>query len=125
MVKHKHETYKKALELEMEKVVQELQSVGRINPDNPNDWEAVATDLNDPNRHSADLNEEADDSAAYADNIAILENLEVRFNEIKDALQRIEDGTYGICEVSGKEIEPERLNANPAARTSKEHLNEA
>ena len=36
--------------------------------------------------------------------------------EIDAALQRIEDGTYGICEVCGKPIGAERLNALPWTR---------
>jgi RNA polymerase-binding protein DksA len=35
--------------------------------------------------------------------------------EIDAALKRIEDGTYGKCEVCGKEIGEERLEANPWA----------
>jgi RNA polymerase-binding protein DksA len=35
--------------------------------------------------------------------------------EIDAALKRIEDGTYGICTVCGKEIAPERLEAYPWA----------
>ena len=34
-------------------------------------------------------------------------------NKIKEALQRIENGTYGICEVCKREISEERLNARP------------
>ncbi len=37
--------------------------------------------------------------------------------------RRIEDGTYGVCTVSGEEIETERLEADPAAKTCKAHLN--
>lgn len=36
--------------------------------------------------------------------------------EIDEALRRIQDGRYGICEVSGKPIEKERLKALPYAR---------
>ncbi len=36
--------------------------------------------------------------------------------EIDDALQRIEEGTYGICEGTGKSISKARLNAQPWAR---------
>lgn len=36
--------------------------------------------------------------------------------EIDDALQRIEDGTYGICEGTGKPIPKARLRAQPWAR---------
>ena len=33
--------------------------------------------------------------------------------KIKDALQRLEDGTFGICEECGEEISEERLMARP------------
>ncbi len=38
--------------------------------------------------------------------------------EINDALERIEEGTYGICEGSGKPIPKARLEAIPWARYS-------
>jgi RNA polymerase-binding transcription factor DksA len=41
-------------------------------------------------------------------------------NEINQALARIEDGTYGICEVTGKEIPAQRLKAIPWTRFSRE-----
>src|SRR6266481_4579149 len=36
--------------------------------------------------------------------------------EIDEAIDRIEAGTYGICELTGKPIPPERLTAIPWAR---------
>lgn len=44
--------------------------------------------------------------------------------EIDDALQRIEDGTYGVCELTGKPIKPERLEELPWARHSIEAARE-
>lgn len=41
--------------------------------------------------------------------------------EIDAALKRIEDGTYGVCEVDGNDIEFERLQALPWARTHVNH----
>ena len=38
--------------------------------------------------------------------------------EIDEALDRIRDGTYGICELTGKHIEPARLEAIPWTRFS-------
>ncbi|HMP71987.1 MAG TPA: TraR/DksA C4-type zinc finger protein [Kiritimatiellia bacterium] len=38
--------------------------------------------------------------------------------EIDEALRRIEQGAYGVCEVSGEQIERERLKALPFARCS-------
>jgi RNA polymerase-binding transcription factor DksA len=109
--------YKSKLEAEMKELVSELQRIGRINPDNPNDWEAVGADLGQP--HSADSNEEADDVEEYGEHVAIIDQLEIRFNKIREALERIEQGTYGICKVCEKNIEKERLEANPAATTCK------
>jgi len=34
-------------------------------------------------------------------------------NKIREALQRIEDGTFGICENCGEEIELKRMEARP------------
>lgn len=44
-----------------------------------------------------------------------------RIQEIDDALRRIEAGTYGLCEGTGKPIEPKRLRATPWARYSLEY----
>ena len=41
--------------------------------------------------------------------------------EIHDALERIQDGTYGICEGTGKPISKPRLEASPWARYSIEY----
>ena len=38
--------------------------------------------------------------------------------EIEEAMRRIKAGTYGICEMTGKPIEPARLNAIPWTRFS-------
>lgn len=40
--------------------------------------------------------------------------------EVDFALERLENGTYGVCEVSGDEISERRLRANPLARLSLE-----
>ena len=40
-----------------------------------------------------------------------------RLEQINAALQRIERGVYGICAKCGKEIDPRRLDAEPAAMT--------
>ena len=37
-------------------------------------------------------------------------------DEVEAALQRLTDGTYGLCEVCGKPIGAARLEAMPAAR---------
>ena len=99
---------------------EELATVGKVNPDNPDDWDATSNKIE---VDSADENEVADKIEELEENKAILQQLEPQLNEVKSALQRIEDGSYGICEVSGEPIERERLEANPSARTSIKHMN--
>ena len=107
--------FKKRLEEELQILEGELKSVGRRNPDNKNDWEPTPSDLKPD---MADDMEVADSIEEYETNAGILKQLEIRYNDIKSALKRIADDTYGVCEISGKPIEKERLEANPAARTS-------
>lgn len=108
--------YKQRLLDEKEKLEKELSTLGRKNPDNLSDWEAVEPDMN---TDTADEEDRADAIQAYETNTAILNNLEIRLADVNLALDKIENGTYGICEVSGGEIEEDRLDANPAAKTSK------
>lgn len=97
----------------------ELATVGRKNPSNPGDWEPVPEDAS----MEPDPNDQADQMEEFGNNNAILVDLEKRYNDVVDALARIDAGTYGICEVSGEQIEEDRLEADPAARTSKAHMN--
>ncbi len=120
MNKKELDFWKGKLLKEQELLLEELKTVGRVNPSNPNDWEPVPAEMDVDN---ADDNEMADMIEGYEGNTAILKQLETQLNEVKAALKRIEDGTYGVCEVSGELIEKERLEANPAARTSLKHMN--
>ena len=52
---------------------------------------------------------------------SLLEQLEAEIGDLDAALRKIDDGTYGTCEVCGREIEPERLEAMPGTRTCIEH----
>lgn len=119
---HNTDEFKVQLEKELETLTHELESLGRKNPNNPSDWEATAED--DPISHPADPSDTADQKEEYEERAGILNQLEIRWNEVKHALERIEKGTYGTCEISGEPIELERLEANPAARTCIAHMNE-
>ncbi len=110
--------YKAILEEEKTRLVSELGSIGRRNPANPADWEAVPGETG----QEADSTDTAEQIDGYETNTAILKELEARYNDVLGALSRIEDGTYGICSVGGEEIEAARLGADPAAKTCKAHL---
>src|SRR6476619_4887978 len=66
-------------------------------------------------QHPAD---QASDTFEREKDLSILERLETDLAEIEAALQRVDDGTYGIDEVTGEPIDPERLSALPTARTN-------
>jgi DnaK suppressor protein len=119
MEKEKQSSYNEKLLANKAKLEKELKSVGRINPDNPMDWEAVPVkfdgDFSDPN-------DKADEIQAFENNTAILKQLETQLLEVNDALAKVEKGDYGTCEVCGEVIADDRLDANPSARTCTEHM---
>ena len=69
-------------------------------------------DLSAYSLHPADM---ATDTYEKEKNIAILSNLSNTLAAINEALYRVEQGTYGICEECGKEISAARLDAMPTA----------
>jgi RNA polymerase-binding transcription factor len=48
---------------------------------------------------------------------ALVDQTRAHLAEVDQALQRVEDGTYGACESCGRPIDPARLEARPVART--------
>jgi len=119
MDKIKIQHFETLLVEELETLDKELRTIGQKNPSNPADWEAK------PDRMDimpADTNEVADSIESYEENTGILKQLEIRYNEVKNALEKIKRGTYGSCELDQKPIELKRLEANPAATTCIEHM---
>ncbi len=110
--------FKTLLENELKTLEAELKTVGRKNPSVKGDWEATNTEDVD----EADDGDVAEKIESYEDNRAIVEQLEIQLQAVKSALKKIEDGTYGICEVGGEKIEDDRLEAIPSATTCKQHM---
>lgn len=114
------EHFKEKLEQEKKLLEGELGSVGRVNPNNPKDWEATPSPID---VMPADKTEVAEQMEEFEERTAIEVELENKLNSIKKALKRIEEGGYGVCEICGEPIEEARLEANPAATTCLKHLN--
>src|SRR5665213_1768453 len=104
MTKKETEYFKQKLVKEKALIVEELKTVGSANPKNPKEWSPTSNDM-DIDR--ADENELADKMEELEDNGGILVSLEKQLKDVDDALDKIEKGTYGICEASGEEIEKE------------------
>jgi DnaK suppressor protein len=92
---------------------------------------AAQTDEND----EADIKREsAEGPREYEDDAQKLTNLEIdgnrvirslnRLNRVERALNKLEEGTYGVSDVSGKPIPRERLEAVPEAICTFEEENE-
>jgi len=68
---------------------------------------------------NADALDEAMEEDAVKENIDIrLADLEKSLEQVQRALAKIEEGTYGICEVTGDPIDMARLEAYPEATTA-------
>jgi RNA polymerase-binding transcription factor DksA len=113
------EYFKNKLEKEKALVEEEIKTVGISDSDNPADFSATSNDMDIDN---ADENELADKLEELGDNKGILDSLEKQLKDINSALEKIANGTYGTSEISGKPIERERLEANPATRTSSKDI---
>ena len=113
--------FKKKLEAELMVVEGELKEIAALNPES-GEWEAKVEDMGTVGP-IADSNEFADQLEEYDEHREELPALAARWSEVKHALEKIDRGTYGFCEEGGDHaIEPERLDANPAARTCQKHM---
>lgn len=103
------ELYKKMLLQLRGKIAGDLQQI-----------EGDSLNGNQPN-HSGELSDVADMATDNYDrelNIGLATNEQQLLNDIDVALKRIEEGTYGVCEIYGTAIPKKRLLAMPYTRLS-------
>ena len=96
----------------------ELRDMGKLNPET-GEWEAIPEELSFP---ESDHNDMADRFENFEARSSMIKTLEPRLNSILKALKDLNKESFGKCEVCKRDIEMTRLEANPAARTCKEHL---
>ncbi len=72
-----------------------------------------STDLSSLPMHMADL---GSDNFEIENTIGLMESERRILSDIEEALQRIEDGSYGVCDGLGETIGKKRLEAIPWAR---------
>jgi len=118
MTKKELERFEAKLIAEKKNLEEELGGIGQRNPNTPGGWEATTGGME---VDAADENEVADKMEELEDNSGIISKLDDQLKEVNMALERIKSGNYGYCEVCGKPIEIERLEANPAAKISIKH----
>lgn len=79
--------------------------------------EADDADYSSVDHHMGDVGSDVEEQEL---NYQLKERTQKFIEEINDALERIENGTYGICLATGKAISKGRLDAVPHTRYSKE-----
>ena len=76
------------------------------------------SELSSYDQHQADMGTETFEREK---DLSILEQVESELGDVEHAISRLDEGTYGTCEVCGKPIPDERLEAMPATRRCIEH----
>lgn len=104
---------KKALLEKREKINEQLSSFAKKSKNIKDNYETEFPHIGDSE------DENADEVAIFEDNLSVEHKLEEDLVSVNKALQKMEDGTYGICHNCGapKTIEIERLRAYPEAET--------
>ncbi len=82
--------------------------------------------FNDPDRTvgNAEDADEASEELLHAENDMQEDNAEDTLGLVEKALAKIDEGTYGICEVGNHPIDAARLEAFPEAETCIEHASQ-
>lgn len=104
-----------ALQAELAALEEELADHGK--PVGEDTWEGSS----ESEGEEADSSDAADNIEELATNIPLVGDLQRRRKDIKSAVRKMKDGTYGACEECGEDIDLDRLEANPAARTCIRH----
>lgn len=111
--------FKKILEKEKTKIENQLKRFAKKS-NKGDDWQPNPSS-EASNIQMAELGEVATAITQMETNLESEKVLESSLKEVNDALERIENGNYGICEKTGEIIKEERLKANPTAKTCVNH----
>jgi|SRR3989344_5883723 len=109
---------KEKLEKERDVLLGELKDMGTLNTET-HEWEATPEARDFPETDQNDMADRFEDFEARS---SMVKTLEPRLKDVLKALKGLNRDSFGKCEVCKKDIEMTRLDANPAARTCKKHL---
>lgn len=102
-------------ELLLEKRQEAREQADKIQSSISDSNESDDADYSSLTHHQGDVGTEMEDQEM---NYQLLERTKKFIGEIDDALERIDNGTYGICQSTGKPISKGRLEAVPHTRHS-------
>lgn len=78
--------------------------------DNKGDYKTSFEDI------GTDREDNTTEVEQYADTLPVEITLEKKLQDIIEALEKMEKGTYGVCAECNEAIEIDRLRANPSAK---------
>ena len=78
--------------------------------------QSISDSAGEISRYSYHLGDVASLSYGREFSMGLAERQQKYLEQIDEALQRIDDGTYGICKVTGELIDIERLEEVPVAK---------
>lgn len=95
------------LEDERQRLAEEIEALRRTDLESEREREGAGR-----GNHMAD---DATETFEHEKALALIQNLRVLGEKVERALQKLDQGTYGVCDECGKPIAPERLEAIPYA----------
>jgi RNA polymerase-binding protein DksA len=102
--------FRRVLESERERLTEELEAIEEHLP------EVEQVSMDTTGGYDEDLADVASDAFEREKGFAIENSVQDLLNQVEEALSRIDEGTYGLCEVCRQPIHPERLRALSYAR---------
>lgn len=63
--------------------------------------------------YGTDEDENSAEVATFIDNLSVEHELTSVLRDVRSAMKRLDDGTYGVCKYCGKPIDDRRLLARP------------
>lgn len=105
--------FKDKLLTEKQRVLEEMDELQQSNLK-----QSISDSAGEISRYSYHLGDVASLSYGREFSMGLAERQQKYLEQVDEALQRIEDGTYGICKVTGELIDVERLEEVPVAKYS-------
>jgi RNA polymerase-binding transcription factor DksA len=116
------DTAKQELLATKERLTKELGGVAEKDSENPGGYVGKEPEFMKEDNNVTGVVENASQQEEFSKNQAITNDLEIELADVNQALDMIDNGTYGVCTQCGKEIEAERLQAIAFATTCEEHM---
>lgn len=109
LTKRELDEFRRLLEVERDRLADEIRAIEEHLPE----VEQISVDASGYDENLADV---ASETFEREKGIAIENSVQDLLQQVEEALERIEEGTYGVCQACGQPIHLDRLHALPYAR---------